>query len=197
MMRHGWPIVFLIPLSFALMACGTDKKKEDGPPRWSSFPVTLYTDPSLVPENDPDAKADFQSAMSFWEIKVGKKLFNYRGSSSRQAYSGDSISENSLFLQNPWSYAQNIAAQTIVISQKSEIRGAVIMVNPSTSFCNGDCTNDNMRTSMRKVFAHELGHFIGLGHSGDTANIMYPDALPGGSLEHLQVNAAELMPLIN
>ena len=132
---------------------------------------------------DAQAHSDFQDAMHFWEQIVGKQLFDYRGDWNGQVYSGgDSISQNSLFAQSPWSYASNIAAQTIVLSQSSQIQGAVIMVNPNTSFCGGDCTGQRSSTSMRKVFAHELGHFIGLSHVQDTSNIMYPDALPGGSL---------------
>jgi hypothetical protein len=157
--------------------------------------VEIYTDPALVP--NAQAKDDFTKAMQFWETKVGKQIFDYRGDWNGHAYSGDSVTQNALFLQNPWSYAQNIAAQTIVLSQKSDIQSAVIMVNPGASFCSGDCAGQNDHTSMRKVFVHELGHFIGLGHSQDTTNVMYPDALPGGTLDGLTVNAAELMPLVN
>ncbi len=197
MMRHGWQIVLLTVFAIALSACGTDKKPSDSAssPRWNAFPVEIYTDPQLVP--NAQANDDFQQAMSFWENKIGKKIFDYRGNWNGQAYNGNSVSQNALFLQNPWGYAKNIAAQTIVLSQQNAIQGAVIMVNPGTSFCPGDCTGETGKTSMRKVFAHELGHFIGLAHSQDATNIMYPDALPGGSLEKLTINAAELLPLVN
>jgi hypothetical protein len=193
MMRHGRQFSFLMSFFFLLLsACG---KKYDGPPRWDSFPVTIYTDPNVV--KDAQAHSDFQDAMHFWEQIVGKQLFDYRGDWNGQVYSGgDSISQNSLFAQSPWSYASNIAAQTIVLSQSSQIQGAVIMVNPNTSFCGGDCTGQRSSTSMRKVFAHELGHFIGLSHVQDTSNIMYPDALPGGSLQNLSVDLNTLQQLV-
>lgn len=192
MMRHGWQIGFLMVFLFA----GCAKKKDnEGAPRWTSFPVEIYTDPSLVP--NAQAADDFRSAMTFWERKVGKQLFDYRGNWSGQAINGTDVARNALFIQNPWTYESNIAAQTVVISQKGEIQGAVVMVNPGTSFCPGDCTGQNHQTSLRKVFAHELGHFIGLSHSQDSSNVMYPDALPGGVLDGLTIDSKALLPLVN
>jgi hypothetical protein len=199
MMRHGWQIVFLGVFALAITACGSKKKKDEegGATRWESFPVQIYTDPSLIP--NAEAAADFRDAMAFWEEKVGYRLFDYRGNSwNGESYdNGDEVSQNALYLHKDWSFASNIAAQTVVLSKSSEIQGAVIMVNPGTHFCSGDCLGQTNRTSRRKVFAHELGHFIGMGHNNDRANIMYPDALPGGDIRSLNVNADELRPLIN
>ncbi|MGZ3662016.1 MAG: matrixin family metalloprotease [Bdellovibrionota bacterium] len=198
MMRHGWQFVILTVSAITLTGCGNNKNHDSsgGATRWQSFPVAIYTDPSIV--SNAQSQADFQDAMSFWEEKIGKKIWDYKGNWSGQAYDGgNSISENALYVASPWNYASNIAAQTTVLSQSSQIQGAVIMVNPNTSFCGGDCHGNNTSTSMRKVFAHELGHFIGLAHVQDTANIMYPDALPGGSLANEKVDAVALLPLVN
>ena len=199
MMRHGRQIVILTVLAFSaiLTGCGNGKNNSDnsnGPPRWQSFPVQIYTDPSIV--KDAQSRADFQDAMQFWEQIVGKPLFDYQGDYNGAKYqNNNSIAQNSLYVQSPWAYATNIAAQTVVLSTGSDIQGAVIMVNANTTFCGGDCTGQPTATSMRKVFAHELGHFIGLAHVQDTSNIMYPDALPGGSLSGLTVDIAALRPL--
>jgi len=196
MMRHGWQFVFLGMSVLAMTACGSKKKNEDGPTRWESFPVAIYTDPSVIP--NAQASADFQEAMAFWEERVGNDLFDYRGNWNGQAYNnGDSVSQNAMYMPTSWTYAQNIAAQTVVLSRENMIEGAVIMVNPGTDFCPGSCVGQSGRTSMKKVFAHELGHFIGMSHKNETSNIMYPDALPGGDLRGLTIDAAELMPLIN
>ncbi len=116
MMRHGRQFVILC--SVVLVACGTGKKDNPGgATRWNSFPVQIYTDPALVTDK---TLPDFQAAMSFWEDKVGKRLFDYRGSwdPNTRYNGGDSVGQNALYLQSPWNYASNIAAQTIVLSQE-------------------------------------------------------------------------------
>lgn len=197
MMRHGWQFVILTVSVLATTACG-NKNNTDGSsstPRWQAFPVQIYTDPNVVKTSQD--QADFSDAMAFWEQKIGKKIFDYQGSWNGQTYNGgNSISQNALYVPSQWTYAANIAAQTTVVSQGGNIQGAVIVVNPNTDFCNSDCTGQSTSTSMRKVFAHELGHFIGLAHVQDTNNIMYPDALPGGSLAGLTVDSAALLPLV-
>lgn len=197
-MRHGRPKLFWIALTICVFfaGCGSGKKEnESGVTRWGSFPVPIYTDPAVV--SNAQVATEFRTAMAFWEQKVGKQVFDYRGNWNGQAYTGGGISQNALFTQSPWNYASNIAAQTITISQKSTIQSAVIMVNPGTQFCNGECSGQENLTSIRKVFTHELGHFIGLSHSNDAANVMYPTALPGGSIDQLTVDMGTLSQLTN
>jgi hypothetical protein len=186
MICHGRLVGSLL-LLFLMSACGG---AHNG---WKSFPVPLYVEQSLT--SSQTFNSDFQDAMAFWENKAGKKLFDYKGAWSGQntPYVGspsnpESVTNNVVFFQTPWPFASTIVGQTMVTSASTEIQAAMIMINPSTSFCAGDCIGQSNRTSERKVLAHELGHFLGLNHVQDTANLMYPESLPGGSLDAVTID---------
>ena len=74
MMRHGWLIVVL---TVFITSCGNKEEKQNGPARWSSFPVSIYVDPNLV--NSAQSQRDFEDAMAFWEQRVGTKKFPVSG----------------------------------------------------------------------------------------------------------------------
>lgn len=190
MMRQGWLHTTLIIL--LLTGCGA-KNEDKGPKRWSSFPVPIYIDNSI--SSSYGAEQNFQEAMSFWEAKAGKKLFDFRGTWSGQApYTGSpnspaSIIANVIFILDPWSFSNDIAGQTVVISKKNSIHGSIIMINPNISYCYWSCPSE------KKIFTHELGHFIGFAHSNDANDIMFPEIQPGDSLDNVSVNRADLAGL--
>jgi hypothetical protein len=184
-------------LLFFMSACGGSHNGG-----WTSFPVPLYVEPSLT--NSASFNADFQEAMTFWETKAGKKLFDFKGAytSTDNPYVGsptnpESVTTNVVFFQTPWPFANSIVGQTMVTSASSTIQAAMIMINPATSFCTGDCINQPNLTSERKVLAHELGHFLGLQHVEDQTNLMYPTSLPGGSLGDVTIDEATFKTLVS
>ena len=193
---HGWRLgscsVFL---SFFLLlsACGR------GQSGWQAFPVPVYVDVGLM--SNPDDRADFEDGMRFWEEKAGKKLFDVQGewTGGGLPYQGaaqnpDSIVENVVFVHYQWPFASGYVGMTVVKPFDSGQR-ALVMINPNTNFCHGDCNYNFTETSMRKTFAHELGHFIGLQHSQSKGDIMYPTSLPGGSLNQLSFDESALRTL--
>ncbi|MGZ3661433.1 MAG: matrixin family metalloprotease, partial [Bdellovibrionota bacterium] len=92
---------------------------------------------------------------------------------------------------------ENIAGKAILRVTGGTITGAVILLDPQTNICTGLCEGRDNATSLRRLIAHELGHFLGLGHVQDSINIMYPAILPGGSLEDRTVDGAALRPLVD
>lgn len=194
MIRQGWPIVLA---SLCLVfASGCAPKKG-----WQSFPVKIYADPSIT--SDPSKESDLRDAMSFWEDKAGHQLFDYQGAwTEGNPYSGSlsqitSILANVVVLQNPWPLGANVAGQTLVSEKGDQITGAVILINGTLAFCNGDCAGQRYITSQRKDFAHELGHFLGLQHVPDVNNIMYPVLQPGGSLSAVTIDQNAFDDLVN
>ncbi len=194
MICHGRLVATCLGLLLFFSACGAS---HDG---WNSFPVPIYANQAQA--NSPTFVSDFQDAMNFWEGKAGKQLFSYQGPyTGGTPYQGDisapsSVTNNVVFSPSIWPFAPTIVGQTMVTSTNSTISAAMIMINPNTDFCNGDCTNQLTLTSQRKVLAHELGHFIGLNHVTDIQNLMYPTSLPGGSLSEVTIDEDAFQKLI-
>jgi hypothetical protein len=196
MIRHGRlvsKVCVSLWLLLSLSACGKDREG------WASFPIPIYADATV---NSSADRADFEDAMAFWENKAGRKLFDFRGvwSASSAPYTGaidnpDSIVANVVFFLDPWAFGSTVAGRTTIRSSSDGIESSMIMINPDTPSCSGDCVGDPYRASRRKVFTHELGHFLGMGHVSDPANIMNPDTTPGGSLRDQRIDAEALARL--
>lgn len=185
--------------SFALGTICSGCGKDDSGTRWNSFPVSVYLDREIA--NGADSEMDFRVAMNFWEAKAGRKLFDFRGVWTGGApFSGPPAAPSQIFANvvlrlDPWTFAANTAGQTVVRTSEGKINASVILINPEMNFCTGDCQNDFSRPSARKLFAHELGHFIGMNHVGDANNIMYPDLIPGGLHSGIAVDMSALVEL--
>lgn len=185
-MGQGWHVGIVLFFSVLFVGCG-------GRPTWEAFPVEVYADPALV--STVEGETDLQDAMSFWESRSGKKLFNYRGQwRGGTPYSGDvsspqSFLANVVFFQNPWPFGPTVAGRTLTLTDHNTIEGALILVNPDMAYCSGACLGITNRTSQRNMLAHELGHFIGLDHvENDPNNVMYPLVLTVPSLSQATVD---------
>lgn len=198
----------LLLVLFTLTGCGKEAEERTsaelglGDIRWGSFPVQVQVDAFLLA--DSNATADLNDAIAFWETKAGKPLFVIAGSwdSANKPFTGPAENPNELlgnviFFQGPWPFDRNIAGKTIVHSSNGTIENSIIFLNAETNLCSHNCTYASGNVSRRKLLAHELGHFLGLGHNGEQTDIMYPEILQGGSLTGLSVDEARLSQLTN
>ena len=201
--RFWAALILFIPL---LVGCGKEEGRSSaelgsGDLRWASFPVEVQADSFLL--LDSRGKRDLYDAMDFWERRAGKQLFVLTGewNNADLPYRGnpenpDQILANVIYLQGPWPYDQRVAGKTLVHSTNNVIEHAVVLLNTEKNLCSGDCWGqDDLEISRRKLIAHELGHFLGFGHSSDMGDLMYPEILSGGSLDHVEVNEALLTKL--
>jgi len=181
-------------LAAGLTGCGRESAPAPalGEVRWDSFPVPLQADEAFF--RDREAERDLLDAIAFWESKAGKRLFSLSSwPKGRAVFEGapDSPSQihgNALVFQHPWPFESQIAGKTVSLARNNSIQKAAIYLNAQTPLCHGQCTGQNTLTSRRKLLAHELGHFLGLPHVSERGNLMYPEILPGGSLDQLTVN---------
>ncbi len=204
MISHGWPIFsrWIIVLSslIALTVLSTGCAP-NGSVRWKNFPISVYSDQQVI--STGSSQADLQDAMDYWEEKTGKKIFEYKGvwNNPTPPYTGTpdspgTILENVIFFQNPWAASSNVIGQTVVNSFGDQISHAMIMLNPYAEFCTRDCAGQYWSNSARKNLVHELGHFIGMKHNSDVRNVMYPVLQPGGALDDIVIDEAELKRLM-
>lgn len=202
----------ILSLAAALIsACGSNSASKrtlsslaaSGPVRWENFPIALYVDKAIL--QDTETKSDLDDAMKFWELKAGRSIFDIKGDwdSSAKAFSGSAdnpgdLFANVLFYQNPWDMDGQIAGRTVLHSTNYRVTNAIVLINPGTAFCAANCENDGdkNRISRRKLFAHELGHFIGIGHTDDIDDLMYPTIQRGGDLTNVKVSESELQRVI-
>ena len=205
LLRRLLPVfVCLALLIFA--GCGSDEQRTtaglgSGQLKWSSLPVSLRADSAL--HDGGPADEDLLAAVAFWETKAGKNLFTIGTWPNGQApYTGassdpDDLLDNAIFFLSPWPFDGRIAGKTTIHSTNSAIQKAVIFLNSDTALCAGNCaeSGDDLRTSRRRLLAHEMGHFLGFAHVNDRENIMYPEIVPGGSLDDRSVDLPLLQKL--
>ncbi|MCO5141799.1 MAG: matrixin family metalloprotease [Oligoflexia bacterium] len=208
-MKTTWLKLFSLFLGcFVLLlftSCGKNNTHEgsitSGKVRWASFPIGIYVDSYLL--SDASAKKDLEDAMQFWENKTGKHLFQIQGGWNNgipvegSLSEPDSLKGNVIYFMGPWQFFSSAAGNTILMSDQGIIQNSVVFINAEKVYCEGNCATQTNEISRRKLFAHELGHFLGLGHVSETGNIMYPSIEHGADLDSVNIDISALQSVID
>lgn len=169
--------------------------------RWGKFPIPIYASRALSTNNE--FLRDLRDGVQYWESRSSTNLFVYRG-----AWNGDGpiegsidspsdLKANIIFFANKWRWESDVAGKTITLSKDSQIENGMIILNRNHQYCSGMCpSNMGPTVSLRRVLTHELGHLIGMEHSGDQQDIMHPILPPDGGIENSRYNRAQLSALL-
>ncbi len=141
---------------------------------WDHSPITVYIDTISVPEHySPTYKEQVEIAMTYWE-KGGNDHLAYKPEFRKV----DSESEADIYIMWVKNLEKDVGVENGVagFARPYEVDGKYVRVDIVLEVGNyeGYSWKQYGDANMRELAKHELGHALGLGHSTDRRDIMYP-----------------------
>jgi len=128
-------------------------------------PIKMYFDASVPTQFHDGIKASFAT----WEKAIGQQIFDFAGSLPSSVPTQDRKSV--IYWEQTWETQNNTQqANTTIFWVDNQITEADIRVNAQNfAFSTNPGNND---VDIESLFLHELGHVLGLAHSGSEQSVM-------------------------
>lgn len=133
---------------------------------WQSFPIKMTkfapiaSDSAMLEQLANDAVAE-------WESVIGKDIWEMSAVQNSSNYSGNYIRWSDNFGAETGYDPSRTLAITIRYNQGTFLQQTVIILNGSIAYL-----RQNWGNTLRTTILHEVGHTIGLDHSGDSSAVM-------------------------
>lgn len=140
---------------------------------WDHSPITVYIDDENVPEHySPSYRTDVEKALDYWE-RAGNGQLTYEA--VFEIVEGESDDIVIIWVDNLEKDAgvkEGVAGYTRLSIVNGKYEYAYIALE--TGNYQGYSWSQYGDTDMQDIATHELGHALGLGHTNDRDDIMYP-----------------------